>query len=140
MPEDTQYTSLKALTDDSFTVKSVDKDVIYKKWDDAEKKYVTSDGPEKGFSKKYVVQTDKGQLELGIQQFGSLLEATFSDGKADVNNKTFEVKSNGKTGIDVRYFLNLTTPGRQGLKEAIKETDRKHAPDVAPSDLEEPLL
>ena len=35
-----------------------------------------------------------------------VVESVFHSGIADLNLKTFAVKSNGKTGLDIRYFFN----------------------------------
>jgi hypothetical protein len=48
----------------------------------------------------------------------TLLEAVCNKGEADINNKIFEVKSNGKTGIDIRYFFNPVRQEREVVLEA----------------------
>lgn len=99
------YTKLGDLVDSSFTVLKV-RGFGYKMWDDVNKKMLFSSEPEKGYRKVYTVETDKGVMDLGAGQMGNLLEGTSKDGKADIINWTFNVKSNGKTGKDIRYFLN----------------------------------
>lgn len=37
---------------------------------------------------------------------GNLLEGVMHAGKADILGVTYEVKSNGKSGLEIRYFLN----------------------------------
>jgi hypothetical protein len=99
------FTKLSALVDQDFTVTEAG-GYTWKMWDVANSKMLTSDRYEKGYSKKYAITTDKGQLDLGPGQLASLLEAVYYQGKADINGKTFHVKSNGKTGMDIRYFFN----------------------------------
>ena len=101
-----EYTSLKQLVDQNFTVIKV-WGYKWKKWDPENNKMLSSDTYVQGFSKKYDVDTDKGKMDLGSGQLGNMLEACLKDGVSDINNKTFSVKSNGKEGMDVRYFINL---------------------------------
>ena len=100
-----QYTKLSALVDSQFTVEKV-LGFTYKKWDAQNSKMLVKDLWEEGYRKLYQVVTDKGQLDLGSGQLGSLLEGVFHGGKADIIGVTFEVKSNGKQGMDIRYFFN----------------------------------
>lgn len=102
MPE---FTKLSSLIDQDFTVESIP-GYTYKKWDDANKKMLMSDTYEKDYRKLWQVVTDKGQLDLGDGQMGNLLVGVMHAGKADVIGTTFHVKSNGKTGLDIRYYLN----------------------------------
>ena len=76
----------------------------WKNWDG--EKYVTSDTYEKGFQKKYSFVTDKGILEISTAQLGQMLEGVFEQGKSNVINKRFSVKTNGQTGKEIRYFIN----------------------------------
>lgn len=99
------YTKLSNLVDDTFTVKRV-LGYKFKQWDNENKRMIVSEVEQKGFRKLYQVETDKGLLDLGTGQMGNLLEAVFQDGLADINLRTFEVKSNGKAGMDIRYFFN----------------------------------
>lgn len=100
------YTSLKKLVGDEFTVEEA-YGYKWKKWEPEAKKMLQSDTYEEGFKKVYSVKTDKGVMDLSPSQLGQLLEATYQKGKADINQLTFVVKSNGKDGMDIRYFLNL---------------------------------
>jgi hypothetical protein len=99
------FVKLSSLVGDRFTVKKV-LGYKYKMWNDAEKRMVVSEVKQKGFRKLYQVETDKGLLDLGTGQMGNLLEPVFQDGLADINLRTFEVTSNGETGINIRYYFN----------------------------------
>lgn len=99
------YTNLKELIDDSFTVLKV-RGFGYKMWDNNAKKMMFSSEPQKGYRKVYTLETDKGILDLGVGQYGNILEGVSKDGKSDIINWTFNVKSNGKSGMEVRYYLN----------------------------------
>lgn len=105
MPE---FTKLSNLIGESITVQSVPS-FAWKYWDNQNKKMLTSDNYQQGYRKLYQVVTDRGQLDLGTGQLGSLLEAVFDKGKADLIGKTFYIKSNGKTGIDIRYYFSEVT-------------------------------
>lgn len=100
-----KFIKLSELVDSEFTVKSVE-GYKFKKWDSEARKMLVRDDFESGFRKVYGVETDKGKLDLGTGQIGNLLESVSHGGKADLINATFAVKSNGKTGMDIRYFFN----------------------------------
>lgn len=100
------YTKLSNLVNDKFTINKI-YGYKFKMWSNADRRMIVSDTYQKGFRKVYEVETDKGKLDLGTGQLGNLLEAVFKDGKADLNGKTFSVKSNGKTGIDTRYYFDV---------------------------------
>ena len=103
--EEKRYTKLSELVGETFTVKQVS-GYKFKMWDNGTKKMVSEDKWFNGSRKVYQVETDKGWLDLGSGQLANLLEAVFKDGVADINLATFEVKSNGKTGMDIRYYFN----------------------------------
>ncbi len=112
MDNEKKFTKLSALVDDQFTVESVD-EYVWKLWDNENSKMLVSQEFQKGYRKIYPVTTDKGALDLGSGQLGNLLEATFYKGKSDIINKTFSVKSNGKTGMDIRYYFNIVKSAPQ---------------------------
>lgn len=103
---DKKFVKLSSLVNDTFTVKEMG-GYTFKLWDNEQRKMLTSDTYVKGYRKIYTAETDKGTLDLGAGQLGNLLEAVFTKGKADLIGKTFEVKSNGKSGLDIRYFFNV---------------------------------
>jgi hypothetical protein len=83
----------------------------------------TSDTYIEGYRKVYEVDTDQGKLDLGSGQIGSLLEASLYNGKSDLNGMTFKVKSNGKEGMDIRYFFNA-------VKGEVKEEKEKSQEEI----------
>ena len=107
------YVRLNALVDDQFTVVKA-WGYTWKKWDANENKMLMSEEWQEGYAKKYQLDTDKGTLDLGTGQLSSLLEAVYKDGKADIIGRTFKVKSNGKQGMDIRYFFNAVRDEQQG--------------------------
>lgn len=100
------FTKLSALVDDTFTVEEA-YGYQFKKWDAEAKRMLTSEKWQEGFRKIYSLKTDKGTLDIGPGQLGSLLQEVYRKGVADINGVTFHVKSNGKTGMDIRYFFNV---------------------------------
>lgn len=103
--EEKKYTKLSELVNSTFTIEKV-WGYKYKQWDNVNRKMLVSEKYEQGYRKLYDVDTNKGKMDLGTGQLGSLLEAVFKDGVANLNGKTFEVKSNGKSGMDIRYYFN----------------------------------
>lgn len=121
------YIKLGQLVDDQFTVEKV-WGYQFQKWDDVEKKMLRSDTYEQGYRKVYNLDTNKGKLTLGSGQVGNLLEAVLKDGVADLNGKTFSVKSNGKTDKDIRYFFNVARdaapqPAKESVPTDVPEQD-----------------
>lgn len=104
-----EYIKLKDLVNGQFTVEKV-VGVKWVMWNDAEGKYERSDTPQKGYTKQYLVSTNKGALGVSQSQMAQMLEAASELGKADVVEKSFEVRSNGKDGKEIRYYINLAKP------------------------------
>ena len=100
------YTRLGDLVGDSFTVEDAG-GYTFKRWNAEAKRMETSEKYQEGFRKMYTVDTDKGRMDLGSGQLGQLLELTYSKGQANITGRTFSVKSNGKTGMDIRYFFSV---------------------------------
>lgn len=103
---DRAFVKLKDLIDSTFEVLEVP-GFSYKFWDNDNRKMLVSEIYLDGYRKLYQVKTNKGQLDLGSGQLGNLLEATFYKGESNLINKTFEVTSNGKSGIDIRYYFKV---------------------------------
>lgn len=99
------FVKLSSLVNDDFVIEKV-AGYSFKKWDNEAKKMLTSDTYQEGYRKVYGVDTNKGKLDLGTGQIGSLFEAVQHAGKADLIGVRFAVKSNGKTGMDIRYYFN----------------------------------
>lgn len=106
MENSKSFVKLSELVNDRFTVIRV-WGYKWKMWDTNTNKMLTSDKYEQGYQKKWDVDTNRGKLDLSSGQIGTLLEAVLRNGVADLNGATFEVKSNGKTGMDIRYFFNV---------------------------------
>lgn len=106
------YTKLSNLVDDQFTVQKVF-GYKYKMWDNEQRKMLISETWVKDYRKMYTLDTDKGTLDLSASQMGNLLESITKDGRADINGRTFSVKSNGKSGMDIRYYLNAVKDAQQ---------------------------
>lgn len=102
---DKTFTNLKSLVNDEFTVEKV-WGFSYKKWDPESKRMLKEDKWQEGYRKMYGLDTDKGSMDLSAGQFANLFEGVQSGGVADINGKTFAVKSNGKDGMDIRYYIN----------------------------------
>jgi hypothetical protein len=99
------YIKLSNLVGEKMTIEKV-WGYKFKMWDQPTNKMIVQDSWFKGARKVYEVDTDKGKMDLGQGQIGTLLELVMRDGVADLNQRTFEVKSNGKTGMDIRYYFN----------------------------------
>ena len=109
------YTKLSELVDRTFKVEKIF-EPKFKAWDNETRKMLISDAWQLGYQKKYTVDTDKGRMDLSSSQVANMLEAVVSDGRADLNGREFKVKSNGKTGMDIRYFFN---PAKETTEEEL---------------------
>lgn len=114
-----KFVKMSELVGSQFTVDSVGK-FAYKKWDNDEKKMLLSETWQLGYQKVYPVNTDRGTVDMSATKMGEMLESVSRDGQSTIVGRTFNVKSNGKTGMEIRYFLNperLDTTG-EGYKKA----------------------
>lgn len=118
-----KYVKLKDLIDDEFTVEKV-WGYNWQMWDQAEGRMIRSDEYKKGFQKKYQVDTDKGKLDLSQSQIGSMLAGVLDPkaGGAQIEGATFTVKSNGKSGMDIRYFINPARKTTEKPKPVYEDT------------------
>jgi hypothetical protein len=126
------FTKLSALVDDTFTVLKSD-GYTFKKWDNEQRKMLTSDQWQEGYKKTYTLETDKGILDVGSGQLGNLLEAVFYNGEAKMIGTTYEVKSNGKTGMEIRYFFNVK---KQDIQEHPKDEPQDEVPETIEDDID----
>lgn len=126
------YTKLSNLVDDQFTVQKVF-GYKYKMWDNEQRKMLISETWVKDYRKMYTLDTDKGTLDLSASQMGNLLESITKDGRADINGRSFSVKSNGKGGMDIRYYLNAVKDAPVAPKASQNEgfDPFSQAPDAA---------
>lgn len=101
-----EYVKMKDLVGEEVTITGI-QSFKYKMWNDAEKRMMASDTPKEGHRKVYQVETDRGLLDVGVGQMGNILEALMSpmDGEVSLFGSTILVKSNGKEGMDIRYFF-----------------------------------
>lgn len=100
------FTKLSELVGSSFTVKEA-KGYTWKSWDPVAKRMLISEQYAPDYKKVYTVDTDKGRLDLSASQLGILLELAYNKGTSNITGRTFFVKSNDKTGMEIRYFFNI---------------------------------
>lgn len=129
---DVTYVKLSQLVNDEFTVESMGSPK-WRAWDEINRKFETSDFYAPNHQKIYPTVTDKGKLDLSASQVGQMLEGVVYDGKADVVGITFRVKSNGKVGKEIRYWLNPTESTRKPAKPAENAPEDEFKPEDEPS-------
>lgn len=113
-----EYTKLSALVDSQFRIERVS-EYRWKMWSTTENKFLISENYEKGYKKTYTLETDKGLLDVTQGQLGTMLEAVSYKGEASLPGKSIAVKSNGKTGMDIRYWFNVAKP--EAKKEEVTD-------------------
>ena len=106
-----KYTKLSDLVGSDFTITKA-WGYSFKRWDADAKRMLMEEkwSPEmkgENWRKVYSVETDKGKLDLGSGQLGNLLELAYDKGVSDIRQKTFKVSSNGKEGMDIRYYFKI---------------------------------
>lgn len=113
-----KYAKLKDI--DQFTIKSI-ASPHFQKWDKENKQMLKDPGYVEGYKKVWEATTDKGILTLSRDQMGQMLIAFLDNGKCDVVGKTFKVKTNGKEGMEIRYFINGVYDAPSKSEEEPKE-------------------
>lgn len=109
-----KFVKLSSLVGGGFTVDKYN-GYSFKKWDTEQNKMLTAQSYVEGYKKSYSFDTDKGQLDLSSAQLGQALEGVFKDGTSTIVGRTFSVKSNGKTGMEIRYYIN---PAQREMSES----------------------
>jgi len=128
-----KFVKLGDLVDKKFTVIK-NNGYKWKRWNKESNKMETSDTYQpfnEGWTKKYSVTTNKGIIDFGEMQLGKILANALKGNTADLGNLIVEVKSNGKTGMDIRYFFNVV--GRaEGEVQVEEETQPEMGVDEIP--------
>ena len=137
--ENKKFVKLSDLVGDRFTIVKVGK-FSYKKWDNENRKMLVSDTWVNGYNKVYQVETDRGYVDMSSAKVGEMLESVSKFGESSIVGRVFNVKSNGKTGMDIRYFINpertdTTGSGYQKAMQTANEikqrTESKVDPELA---------
>ena len=131
-----EYTKLSKLVDQDFTITKAG-GYQFKKWDNENRRMLVEEKWTEGYRKLYTIDTDKGRMDLGAGQLGNLLEAVYKNGVADINGVTFHVKSNGKTGMDIRYFFNVVRDTKPVIKDTYPPVADNPVVDNEPIDLDD---
>lgn len=105
----------------------------WKLWVEAENRMVESDVWFQGASKKYnlgvTVNGEQGYLEVSQNQLANMLEAFHKDGQSNIISQAFKVKTNGKTGMEIRYYIN---PVFVGVEHAPTNVQSQASPEQPP--------
>lgn len=128
------FVKMKDLVGSTFTVQRVVK-YSYKMWDSVASTMRVSDTYVEGHRKVYTVETDKGVVDISANQLGSMLEGVSREGRADIVHRTFSVKSNNKTGMDIRYWINPVRDAPVAPPKAVDEVF--DVPEEAPISLDD---
>jgi len=96
----------KLLDGMNFTLKSYNKK-IFSRFNKETNKFETSPTWIKGYQPKYIFEAEDCMLSLSKDQLGQILVGCFEE-KNDWKDTKFYVKTNGKTGLEVRYYINVS--------------------------------
>jgi hypothetical protein len=114
-----------------FTIKEV-LGYSFKKWDEINKTMLFSKDWVDGYNKRWGIETDQGQLEVSSSQLGTMLERVCDKGRSNLLGTTFAVKTNGKTGQDIRYFFNFVKPSNTPPPDPQPDTNAPFSNDDLP--------
>ena len=100
----------------------------FKKWDNENKTMLTRSTWDDGYRWVFTIETDQGQLDIGTGQLGMILKAFFDKETltSNIKNGIVEVKSNGKTGLEIRYYFSskgYATGNKSSVQEEIQEEE-----------------
>jgi hypothetical protein len=105
------YKKLTDLVDKQFKFIRVT-DSAYTRWDDVNKKYERSDTPQKGFQRKWKIEISDKDGVSSIDVSDDFLSKVLLDGYAKnckIENQIVYLKTNGKTGMEIRYYPSILT-------------------------------
>jgi len=119
--ESRKFVKMSDLVNERFTVVKVGK-FNYKKWDNENRKMLVSESWVQGYNKVYQVETDRGLVDMSSAKLGEMLESVSKFGESSVVGRVYNVKSNGKSGMDIRYFINpeRTDTSGSGYQKAMQ--------------------
>ena len=134
--ENKRFVKLSDLVGDRFTIVKVGK-FSYKKWDNENRKMLVSDSWVQGYNKVYQVESDRGYVDMSSAKVGEMLESVSKFGESSIVGRVFNVKSNGKSGMDIRYFINpertdTTGSGYQKAMQTANEIRQRNETKVDP--------
>lgn len=129
---DKQWTKMSGLVNKDITVVAT-KGYKFKMYDNGE--WRESDTWQQGYTKKYRLELSDAMLEVSAAQLGQMLEGVFKDGVSDIRGTTFHVKSNGKEGKEIRYYINPVRQNDSVRQNDTKPVENTPTDDDAPIDL-----
>lgn len=80
-------------------------------------------GAKKQYNLGVSVNGEQGYLNVSSNQLAYMFESVQKDGVSDLIGVQFTVKTNGKEGKDIRYFINPVRVGGMTAKIVRKEED-----------------
>jgi hypothetical protein len=90
-----------------FQLASSDSKQTYVRWNDETKKFETSMSWIKGYSPKFTFDlVDGNKLEVSKDNLAQMLVSAYLE-KKKMPELKYYVKTNGKTGKEVRYYFNV---------------------------------
>ena len=121
-----------------FTIKSY-KGKSWTFWNATEKKMLKSETYVKDYKAQYQFELVTGDIiSLSKDQVGQMLVCALEAGKP-LSGLSFEAKTNGKTGLDTRWFINplkapTTTQNTQNKQSGVNSIKTQPGADLSPTD------
>lgn len=106
----------------------------WKLWDEANSKMLVSENWQEGYQKRHSLSIENpgaedNTLELSQSQISQMLGGVMENGMANILGREFKVKTNGKTGMEIRYFINpVFDSGTNTPKTPINAPEEQNKP------------
>lgn len=109
----------------TFQIKNSNAQISYQRYNKETNKFEKSDKWEKGYSQVFVFDLTNGeQIQLSKEQTSQMLLGAFVEKKLMPQLKYY-VKTNGKSGIEVRYYINVVkdTQNEEEIPEFLRQSN-----------------
>ena len=126
---ESKFVKMSDLVDKTFRVEKV-WPYKWKFWDNVAKKMLVSDTYVDQHRKVYGVVTNLGTVDMSATSLGSMLEGVSKDGQSNIIGASFHVKSNGKAGMEIRYYINSAKPEPKPIDEEYPEAEQINLDDI----------
>lgn len=80
--------------------------MYWQMYDTASNTFKKEDTYFEGAKSSYLFEMEEGMLNLSSSQLGQMLVSLF-ESKMPIERQIFNVKTNGQTGKEIRYYINL---------------------------------
>lgn len=110
MSEEIKYAKLSEVGE--FTIINPIKS-FWQKYNEADNTFEKKDDYFEGATQKFQIDTTAGRIDFSKNQLEQMFFGARVGLTSDINGKSFWVKTNGKQGKEIRYFINIKKAGTE---------------------------